>query len=69
MRGAQFRLAGWMMRILAALGRSARMSPAQAADVVIGQDAVNGALGPDFAALDGPAAGVRGPRARARPAG
>ena len=57
---AQFRRVGWMMRILAAFGRSARMSPAQAADVVIGQDAANGALGPDFAALDGPAAFVVG---------
>jgi hypothetical protein len=33
-------------------GRSARMSPAESADVVIEMDAVNGELGPDFAALD-----------------
>jgi pimeloyl-ACP methyl ester carboxylesterase len=47
----QFRRLGWMMRILAALGRSARMSPAESADIVIEMDAVNGELGPDFAAL------------------
>ena len=34
----QFRRLGWMMRILAALGRSARMSPAESADVVIEMD-------------------------------
>ncbi len=51
---AQFRRLGWMMRILAALGRSARMSPAQSADVVIEMDAVNGELRSDFAALDCP---------------
>ena len=48
----QFRRLGWMMRILAALGRSAKMSPAESADVVIGMDAVNGELRPDFAALE-----------------
>jgi pimeloyl-ACP methyl ester carboxylesterase len=48
----QFRRLGWMMRIMAALGRSARMSPAESADVVIEMDAVNGELGPDFAALE-----------------
>ncbi|MGD9571367.1 MAG: alpha/beta fold hydrolase [Thermoleophilia bacterium] len=48
----QFRRLGWLMRIMAALGRSARMSPAESADVVIEMDAVNGELGPDFAALD-----------------
>jgi pimeloyl-ACP methyl ester carboxylesterase len=47
----QFRRLGWMMRILAALGRSAWMSPAESAGVVIEMDAVNGELGPDFAAL------------------
>lgn len=47
----QFRRLGPIMRIMAALGRSARMSPAEAADVVIEMDAVNGKLGPDFAAL------------------
>jgi len=51
---SQFRRLGWLMRILAALGRSARMSPSQSADVVIEMDAVNGALGPDFAALQCP---------------
>ena len=50
----QFRRLGWIMRILAALGRSARMSPAESADVVIEMDAVNGELGPDFAALECP---------------
>src|ERR1700728_478760 len=42
----QCRRLGWMMRIAAALGRSARMSPAEAADVVIEMDSVNGELGP-----------------------
>jgi pimeloyl-ACP methyl ester carboxylesterase len=50
----QFRRLGWIMRILAALGRSARMSPAESADVVIEMDAVNGELAPDFAALEMP---------------
>jgi pimeloyl-ACP methyl ester carboxylesterase len=57
---AQFRRLGWMMRILAALGRSARMSPAESADVVIEMDAVNGELGADFAALDCPTVFVVG---------
>jgi pimeloyl-ACP methyl ester carboxylesterase len=57
---AQFRRIGWMMRILAAFGRSARMSPDQAADVTIEVDAVNGELGPDFAALRCPVAYVIG---------
>jgi hypothetical protein len=56
----QFRRLGWIMRILAALGRSARMSPAEAADVVIEMDAVNGELGPDFAALECPTVFVVG---------
>ena len=56
----QFRRLGWIMRILAALGRSARMSPAESADVVIEMDAVNGELGPDFAALECPAVFVVG---------
>ena len=43
---SQFRRLGWIMRILAALGRSARMSPSESADVVIEMDAVNGELGP-----------------------
>jgi pimeloyl-ACP methyl ester carboxylesterase len=57
---AQFRRLGWLMRIAAALGRSARMSPAESANVVIEMDAVNGELGPDFAALDCPTAFVVG---------
>jgi pimeloyl-ACP methyl ester carboxylesterase len=56
----QFRRLGWMMRILAALGRSARMSPAESADVVIEMDAVNGELGADFTALQCPTAFVVG---------
>ena len=56
----QFRRLGWMMRIAAALGRSARMSPAEAADVVIEMDAVNGELGPGFAALECPTVFVVG---------
>ena len=56
----QFRRLGWMMRILSALGRSARMSPAESAEVVIEMDAVNGQLGPDFAALACPTAFVVG---------
>jgi pimeloyl-ACP methyl ester carboxylesterase len=51
---AQFRRLGWLMRIAAAFGRSARMSPAESADVVIEMDAVNGELGPDFAGLQCP---------------
>jgi pimeloyl-ACP methyl ester carboxylesterase len=50
----QFGRLGWIMRILAALGRSARMSPAQSAD------AVNGELAPDFAALECPTVFVVG---------
>jgi pimeloyl-ACP methyl ester carboxylesterase len=50
----QFRKLGWLMRIMAAFGRSARMSPAQAAEVVIGMDAVNGELSADYAALTCP---------------
>ena len=45
---------------MAALGRSARMSPAESADVVIEMDAVNGELGPDFAALACPTVFVVG---------
>jgi pimeloyl-ACP methyl ester carboxylesterase len=56
----QFRRLGWMMRIAAALGRSARMSPAESADVVIEMDAVNGELGSDFAALECPTVFVLG---------
>jgi pimeloyl-ACP methyl ester carboxylesterase len=57
---AQFRRLGWIMRILAAFGRSARMSPAESANVVIEMDAVNGELGPDFAALECPTVFVVG---------
>jgi pimeloyl-ACP methyl ester carboxylesterase len=57
---AQFRRLGWLMRIAAALGRSARMSPAEAADVVIEMDAVNGELEADFSALDCPTVFVVG---------
>jgi pimeloyl-ACP methyl ester carboxylesterase len=56
----QFRRLGWIMRIAAALGRSARMSPAESAEVVIEMDSVNGELGPDFAALECPAVFVVG---------
>ncbi len=47
----QFRRLGWLMRIMAAFGRSARMSPDESANVVIEMDAVNGELASDFAAL------------------
>jgi len=57
---AQFRRLGWIMRILAAFGRSARMAPAEAAQVVIEMDAVNGKLGPDLAALQIPTVYVVG---------
>jgi pimeloyl-ACP methyl ester carboxylesterase len=57
---AQFRRLGWIMRILATLGRSARMSPAESAQVVIEMDAVNGELTPIFAALECPTVFVVG---------
>lgn len=57
---AQFRRLGWLMRIAAAFGKSARMSPAESAEVVIEMDAVNGALADDFAALACPAVFVVG---------
>jgi pimeloyl-ACP methyl ester carboxylesterase len=56
----QFRRLGWMMRVLAAVGRSARMSPAESAEVVIEMDAVNGELESDFAALECPTVFVVG---------
>ncbi|WP_202637764.1 alpha/beta fold hydrolase [Bailinhaonella thermotolerans] len=56
----QFRRLGWIMRILAALGLSAKMTPAQSAELVIELDAVNGRLGPDFEALTIPAVYVVG---------
>jgi pimeloyl-ACP methyl ester carboxylesterase len=62
---AQFRRLGWIMRILAVLGRSARMSPAESAEVVIEMDAVNGRLGPDYAALACPTVFVVGTGAHA----
>ena len=49
-----------MMRILAAFGRSARMTPSESAAVVIEMDAVNGELGQDFAALECPTVFVVG---------
>jgi pimeloyl-ACP methyl ester carboxylesterase len=49
---AQFRRLGWLMRVAAAFGRSARMSPEESANVVIEMDAVNGELESDFAALE-----------------
>src|SRR6185437_4103917 len=57
---SQFRRLGWLMRIMAALGRSARMSPTESANVVIEMDAVNGELAPDFAALQCPTVFVVG---------
>jgi pimeloyl-ACP methyl ester carboxylesterase len=57
---AQFRRLGWIMRILAKFGRSARMSPAESADVVIEMDAVNGGLKADFATLECPTVFVVG---------
>jgi pimeloyl-ACP methyl ester carboxylesterase len=57
---AQFRRLGWIMRIMAAFGRSARMTPAESANVVIEMDAVNGELGGDFEALRCPVAFVVG---------
>jgi pimeloyl-ACP methyl ester carboxylesterase len=57
---AQFRGLGLLMRVSAAVGRGARMSPEQAADLVIEMDAVNGELAGDFKALDCPATFVVG---------
>lgn len=62
---AQFRRLGPMMRVLAWLGRSAHMSPAESAAVVIEMDEVNGRLGPDFAALQCPTLFVVGTGAHA----
>jgi pimeloyl-ACP methyl ester carboxylesterase len=56
----QFRRLGWLMRIMAVFGRSARMSHSEAAEAVIEMDAVNGALGPDLAALTCPTVFVVG---------
>jgi pimeloyl-ACP methyl ester carboxylesterase len=57
---AQFGRLGWIMRILAAAGRSARIAPAQSADLVIEMDELNGRLGADFAALQCPAVFIVG---------
>ncbi len=57
---AQFRRVAWIMRILAAFGRSAKLSSAEAAELVIEMDAVNGTLEPDFAALACPTVFVVG---------
>jgi pimeloyl-ACP methyl ester carboxylesterase len=57
---AQFRRLGWIMRILALVGRSARTSPSESAAVVIEMDAVNGELERDFAALQCPTVFVVG---------
>jgi pimeloyl-ACP methyl ester carboxylesterase len=57
---SQFRRLAWLMRIAAVFGRSARTSPAESAELVIEMDAVNGQLGPDFAALECPAVFVVG---------
>ncbi|MBV8992246.1 MAG: alpha/beta hydrolase [Pseudonocardiales bacterium] len=51
---AQFRRLAPIMRILAVLGRSARMSATETADVIIELDTVNGQLGTDLAALQCP---------------
>ncbi|GIH25791.1 hypothetical protein Aph01nite_41010 [Acrocarpospora phusangensis] len=52
----QFRRLGWLMRLMSVFGLSARMTPAQSAEVVIEMDAFNGEL--DYAALRVPAAFV-----------
>ncbi|GII58386.1 hypothetical protein Pth03_67750 [Planotetraspora thailandica] len=56
----QFRRLGPLMRVVAAFGLSARMAPAEAAEVVIELDAVNGELLADFEALECPAVYVAG---------
>ncbi|WP_251057451.1 hypothetical protein [Streptomyces sp. ISL-94] len=56
----QFRRLGWIMRLLAFFGRSARMSPEESAEVVIELDALSGELGQDFAALRCPVVFVVG---------
>jgi pimeloyl-ACP methyl ester carboxylesterase len=57
---SQFRRLGPIMRILAAVGCSARVSSAESAEVVIEMDGVNGELGPDFASLECPTVFVVG---------
>ena len=56
----QFRRLGLLMRIAAAAGRGPRLSPDQAADLVIEMDAVNGELVTDFKVLDCPAVFILG---------
>ena len=56
----QFRRLGWIMRIMAAVGRSAQMSPDESANVVIEMDAVNGGLSSDFESLECPTVFVVG---------
>ncbi|GGU74889.1 hypothetical protein GCM10010211_46030 [Streptomyces albospinus] len=56
----QFRRLGPLMRLAALLGHSARMTPAQAADLVIELDEVNGTLDADFTTLNCPATFVLG---------
>jgi pimeloyl-ACP methyl ester carboxylesterase len=62
---AQFQRLGWIMRILAAFGRAANMSPAESAQVVIEMDAVNGSLAHDFASVTCPTVFVVGTGAHA----
>ncbi|MFJ9823017.1 alpha/beta fold hydrolase [Streptomyces sp. NPDC101160] len=57
---ARFRRPGPLAGVLALLGRSTRMTPLQAADVVIGTDEVNGRLEADLAALPCPTTFVVG---------
>jgi pimeloyl-ACP methyl ester carboxylesterase len=56
----QFRRLGWIMRTMAAFGRSAHMTPTESADVVIEMDVVNGELERDFAVLQCPTVFVVG---------
>ncbi|MFI6603635.1 hypothetical protein ACIBHX_46020 [Nonomuraea sp. NPDC050536] len=56
----QFRRLGWIMRILAMLGPSARLTPTQSAELVIELDWANGRLGPDLEALTCPATYIVG---------
>ncbi|MEV6727958.1 MULTISPECIES: alpha/beta hydrolase [unclassified Streptomyces] len=56
----RFRGLGWITRVLAFFGRSARLTPQESAEVVIGIDEVNGDLGPDFEGLGCPTVFVVG---------
>ncbi|MEV7615565.1 alpha/beta hydrolase [Streptomyces sp. NPDC089799] len=56
----QFRRLGWIMRVLALFGRSARLTPAESAETVIETDIVNGELEADFEGLRCPAVFVVG---------